>query len=169
MHDVDARARDVQTPRDLQMTSWIRGRHPDRTGCDNIGGLASEQALRLFRLGDGVYAGTAATPRRFKQLDERHARQKSQQRARLARDLLSVNEMTRFVIRNARGFGKWWGFWNSAPDLDQPFLNVPDLPIPQRGAFAICRVIMQQGRVAAQVRAASASIGDNRVVAVGRK
>ena len=79
---------------------WPWRRSPRRSS--RCADLALQQRFGLLRLGERVDPGAAAAPGRLRQLRQRDAGQQPQQRARLARDLLAVHQVTGLVIGDRR-------------------------------------------------------------------
>ena len=88
--------------------------------------------MAISRLHDVVDAGAAAAPGSFRQLDQFQVRDQAQQLARLRGDLLAVREVAGLVIGHLPGAGGTALRGRLDADLDQPFVDVLDLLVPER-------------------------------------
>ena len=93
-----------------------------------------------------------------------------QQRARLADDPLPVRQVAGLVVRHGDRRIEWPDSRRPAPDLPEPLVHVAELGESQACALSrVSGIVGEQRPVAAQVRAASAGVADDRVVALRRQ
>ena len=100
MHDTHARARGPQAGRDLQHAAWIRAHDHVRRRVKDLAHLVLLELARNFGVRQVVDACAATTPFRIRDVDEGDALDRTQQRARLRANALSVGEVTRVLVED---------------------------------------------------------------------
>jgi len=98
VHDVQIEATGARALGDLHQAPRVAGRHHPRAALHDAIELGGQQAVGHLGLEDIVDSRAAAAEVAVAQLDQREARDASQQRARLAPHLLAVRQMTGVVI-----------------------------------------------------------------------
>src|SRR5206468_4181629 len=102
MDDRHGRPYSAQAGRDLQDAPRVTA-HDDIRPCrEDAYDLLALQLCRDLGMREVVYARAATTTFRIGDLDERHAKGRAQQRARLLADPLPVHEVARVLVDDAQ-------------------------------------------------------------------
>src|SRR5690625_1197734 len=145
----------------LNHAARISSRNGLRSGRNHMLHFPIEQLLSGLRLSDVVNSGTSTTPGRFSEFAKFESWDGFQQTARLLRNLLTMTEMTRFVIRHSFLLSSC--LRRSYADFIKPFRDVANFPRPFSSFLRISRIFFQQAIVMLQMRTASGRIRDNRI------
>jgi hypothetical protein len=157
-----------QPSRDLQVTARIGGGDYARAGRCDVADFTIEEQTSLLGLRERVDTRRAAAPRRLGQFHQRDTGQQSEQRARLPRDLLAMNQVARLVIgHRGRALGRSLRR-PPAANLIQPFVHIAQLRVPRRRQIAIAGIVRQQSTVVTKMRSASTGVRDDCVIPVWR-
>ena len=146
----------------LKMAARICDCHDRGAGLHNCPAFLNLQLSGLFRLGDAVDAGTAATECGIGQFNPFHSIQLMKQRTGLGGNLLSMAKMAGFVIGSFDGVRDRILLQLKAY-LHKPFVDVFCFRIPLESLRSVCRVFGQQRAVVLQMGSATSRIGDDGV------
>src|SRR5437764_12622551 len=102
MHDPHLMVRLAQPALYLHQAPGIRGHHGVSAGAQDVRDLPLQDRAREVGLRDVIGPGAAAAPVRLLERDDLETGYRRKQRAWLLADLLTVQQVTRIVPRDAR-------------------------------------------------------------------
>ncbi len=128
MKDAELEASLFRAVDELKETAGVCGGDGGCAGGLNVIELAFKELAGHLGLDQVIYSGTAAARGTLGQLNEPQVRYGLKELPGLCGDLLSVSEVTGFVVRDhlGRGVIRWW----LEADGDQPFVDIAHLPVP---------------------------------------